>query len=319
MRVHLVGVSLVETLVAMSLGIVLGLVASVAYVQAKRDFMLQRQLVQLQDTGRYALRLLGREVSLSGFFGGLPPGQASVVSVPGEGCIEGWALDATVGLEVLDDLHVAPTPVAALQGCLDLDSVLPGTDVIAVRRTAAEPAMDNGKLAPGLSSSDIQRWYLRLGEGLKSSWRKQSARSLHQLETSSGVSYWRAMSGIYFIRPWAVDNGDGIPTLCVDALAGSTMPVRCLAEGVEDLQLQFGFDTDDDGVANRYGNAGSGDLNEAVSARIFLLLRTIEVVNSGVGNTAIAVGDRMRHFPGDGYARQVVSTTIPLDARVRLL
>ncbi|MGB1141811.1 MAG: PilW family protein [Halioglobus sp.] len=316
---HYQGVSLVEALVALGLGVVLALAASVAYVQAKRDFLFQRQLVQLQDTGGYALRLLGREISLSGFFGSMPPGISSSLSPPGEGCTEAWALEMSVGLEVLDDLHVDTMPVTALQSCLDFESVMAGSDVVAVKRTATEPSVYAGDLATGLSTSETKRWYLHVGEEADLSWRIHSAKTLRQLDTPMSASYWRAISGIYFVRTWAVEKGDGIPTLCVEALAGSTMPVRCLAEGVEDLQLQFGFDTDGDGVANRYGDADSGDLSEAISARVFIVVRTLEVVHNNSGLTALAVGDHKKSYPADGYARRVVATTVPLDARVRPL
>jgi hypothetical protein len=314
------GVSLVEVLVSIALGVILGLAAAVCYVQAKYYFLLQREVAQLQDSGRQALRLLGREVASSGFFAGLPGARLAQADAPGEGCVEGWALGGHPGLQVVDDFHAGAPAGPDLGGCLDPVSVAPGTDVMAVRRTAGEASVDGGDIAPGLPASATQRWYLRSHDAEPPGWRQYSASALRALETTPDVSLWRAISGIYFVRRWAVQEDDGIPALCVEALAGSLLAVRCLVEGVEDLQVQFGFDTDGDGVANRYGDAGpAGDTASAVSARIFLLLRSINPLHGSRANTTYALGNRVRVLGADGYLRQVMTTTVALDARARPL
>lgn len=319
-RGNALGVSLVEVLVSVALGVILGLAAAVSYVQAKHYFLLQEQVAQLQDSGRQALRLLGREVAASGFFAGLPGPSVALAEAPGEGCIEGWALEGLPGLQVVDDFHAGADVGADLGGCLDPAPVMPGTDVVAVRRTAGQASVDGGDIAPGLPESATRRWYLRSPEAGPPGWRKYSASALRALEAAPDVSLWRAISGIYFIRRWAVSEDDGIPALCVDALAGSVLAVRCLVEGVEDLQVQFGFDTDGDGVANRYGDAGiDGDIATAVSARIFLLLRSIDPLHARHANTTYALGNRVRVFGADGYLRRVMTTTVALDARARPL
>lgn len=314
------GVSLVEVLVATALGVVLGLAAALTYVHAKHFFLLQRQVAQLQDNGRQALRLLGRELASSGFFAGLPAAQVALADAPGAGCVEGWALDGPPGLQVVDDFHAGAPAVEGLGDCLEPARVMPGTDVVAVRRTAGEASIAGGDIAPALPASATQRWYLRSADAGPPGWARYSAAALRALETGPDVSLWRAISGIYFIRPWAVREGDGVPALCVDALAGSLLTVRCLVEGVEDLQVQFGFDTDGDGVADRYGDAGpGGDVAAAVSARIFLLLRSIDPLHGLDTRGAYALGNRVRVFAADGYLRQVMTTTVALDTRPRTL
>lgn len=57
---------------------------------------------------------------------------------------------------------------------------------------------------------------------------------------------------------------------------GTTYAAVPLAEGVEDMQVLYGLDIDDDGIANRYVPANNvADWNEVVSMRITLLINSI--------------------------------------------
>ena len=50
-------------------------------------------------------------------------------------------------------------------------------------------------------------------------------------------------------------------------------------EGVEDLQFEFGIDTDADGVPNQYKSAPTGaEMKHAVMAKIHILLRSVSMI-----------------------------------------
>ncbi|NGZ28699.1 MAG: hypothetical protein G8345_17625, partial [Magnetococcales bacterium] len=66
-----------------------------------------------------------------------------------------------------------------------------------------------------------------------------------------------------------------------------------LVEGVENMQILLGEDTDQDGAANRYvdGNYAGINLDNMVSVRICLLLRTDQnVTTSTIGGSHILCG-----------------------------
>jgi hypothetical protein len=91
------------------------------------------------------------------------------------------------------------------------------------------------------------------------------------------------------------------------------MITRCLVEGVEDLQLELGMDTDGDGVANRYISPGQvTDYEGAVSARVHLLLRSIYRVVGLRNDSIFTLGRRQVSKPRDGLLRRVFSTTVML-------
>ena len=70
------GLTLVELLVAMALGVILSGGVVAAYLGSKRHYVYEDQVARVQENGRYALQLLRRELAMAGFYGGprCPPG-----------------------------------------------------------------------------------------------------------------------------------------------------------------------------------------------------------------------------------------------------
>lgn len=78
---------------------------------------------------------------------------------------------------------------------------------------------------------------------------------------------------------------DGANLMCLGS--GSATP-GIIAEGIENMQILYGEDSNGDGIANRYITAGSiVAANPVVSVRIALLASTVE--NSGGADTATHV------------------------------
>ncbi len=103
---------------------------------------------------------------------------------------------------------------------------------------------------------------------------------------------------------------------------GKTLP---LVDDIEAMQVLYGVDDDEDGVANLYVNAtqvaagvvdsGSSDWERVVSVRIALLARSRE--SSGVVRQQdyyLLDGGAVEY--NDGFARRVFTTTVPLRNRV---
>jgi type IV pilus assembly protein PilW len=63
------GMTLIELMVAMAIGLFLMLVLSVAYLNAAQLFQTQNQLAELQDNGRSALEVLTKELRMVGYLG----------------------------------------------------------------------------------------------------------------------------------------------------------------------------------------------------------------------------------------------------------
>lgn len=93
---------------------------------------------------------------------------------------------------------------------------------------------------------------------------------------------------IYYIRKWlrvppstAMPNGDGLPILCRRYLNDTdttldfpAMVEDCLAEGVENLQIEWGISSDGSTVQNYVSNPTVEQLLQARTARIHILVRS---------------------------------------------
>ncbi len=318
------GLSLVELMVSMLLGLILsgGMVS--AYLGAKRNYYYEEQMARMQENGRYAMRLLSRELAMAGFFGGVPALDSVSPAAVGADCSDqAWVLDGTHPLELVNDYSGQSVPLSLHSTpltCLDSSAIALDTDLIAIKRTAGEASLRRGVPAAGLTSSTIASWYLRLTSGDHPAWEKLRSKDLLERKKAvPSLSYWEAISRIIYIRKYS-DSGienDDIPSLCMETLAGDGMTSRCLVEGIENMQLEFGIDTDADGVPNQYKSAPAGDeMKYAVTAKIHLLLRSISKVSGHQDEKTYTLGQKTLAAKHDAYLRRVFSATVLLRNRI---
>ena len=312
------GLTLVELLVSLLLGLLLSAGMVSAYLVAKSNYYYEEEMARMQENGRYAMRILSRELAMAGFYAGTPPSLAITPAAVAADCsADNWALDRAFALDLVND-YAGQIPPLSQHGtefsCLDAATILRNTDVIAVKRTAAEASLLRGVPAEALTSSTVESWYLRLRYGSVPDWEKLRPVDLRDASRAlPSLAYWEAISRVFFIRVYSSERSDNIPSLCMEALAGDAMTTRCLVEGVENLQLEFGIDTDDDGAPNRYIPAPTtAQLENAVVARIHLLLRSIGQLSGHVDDRDYRLGPKTLPAAHDAYMRRVISSTVVL-------
>lgn len=313
------GISLVELLIALLLGVLLSSGVVAAYLGGKRHFLYAEQMARMQENGRYALRLISQDLAMAGFFGGLHDASlVGTVAVAGDCAAGDWALSTSQPLGFVDNHSGVSVPLGSdghLFTCIDGASVRAGTDLLAVKRTFTEASLQRGQVAANLTRGAVELWYLQTQEGAAPRWVQHRSRELDGAAFSDPtLSLWEASARVFFIRRFAVEPADGVPTLCIDALAGDAMTVRCLVEGVEDMQFEFGLDTDGDGVANVYRDTlSSGDAALVVSASVHMLLRSLDPLPGHTDARTYRLGRRQIGPFGDGYLRSVYSTLVSLN------
>ena len=126
---------------------------------------------------------------------------------------------------------------------------------------------------------------------------------------------WEYRPAIYYIRQFANAPGDNTPTLCRKVLAGGgpSMVTECIATGIEDMQFEYGIDTSGDGNPNSYVSAPAlADLQNVVSARIFLLARTTDIDTRHVNQKTYSLSNSPDYTPVDSFHRRVFSTTVAI-------
>lgn len=311
------GFSLIELMIAMVLGLLLTTGIVTVYLESKRNYRLEDEMARMQENGRYALYLLKRELTLAGFYAGDPDIRERTPPVTAPDCSAGddWALDPNRPLALIGDFSGSlVTTSGASLGCLAAGDILASTDVLGVKRSAGEPTLRNGSYRAGAGAADQNQWYLRVADYRDDvSWRFIGAADFPAADATAGssVDYWEVYANIFFVRAFS-RAGDDIPTLCTEGLSANSMgPVECLVEGIEDLQIEFGIDLDGDGVPNRYrALPGPADMENAVVARVYLLVRSLSDVAGYRNDKRYQLGQKALPARHDGYLRRVFSTTV---------
>lgn len=100
------GMTLIELMVAMTIGLFLMLVLSTAYLNAARLFRTQNQLAELQDNGRSAIEVLTKELRMVGYLGCV--NEASLTPPPFTS-IQGYDTKTGSGIASTADFTVVDT------------------------------------------------------------------------------------------------------------------------------------------------------------------------------------------------------------------
>ena len=318
------GFSLVELMVAISLGVVMTVTVLASYIATSRSMAEDERYALMQENGRYALKVLSEDLAMVDFWGQMINTTAitTTLAVAGANCAtEPNLLDPTSAL-MFNNYHVnaitAAPPDVHFTPCSDVtDDHQAGTDIVVIKRVEGSPT-------EGAAISDAV--YLRTNG--------TTGTLIDDADVGApivGESDWRYVPRMYYVRDHNFTAGDGIPSLCrMDlvlsvgshgfgeltnpaTLAGNFDEPTCLAEGVEDIHLQFGVDTDLDGVANQYFSAPTiAQMESVVTVRIYLLMRSATVVPYYTNSKSYQLGDVAIAAPNDGFLRRVYSTTVSL-------
>jgi type IV pilus assembly protein PilW len=336
------GFSLIELMIAITLGLLLLSALAAAFVNSSRTRDELERASQQIENGRYAMQALSDDLRLAGFWAqfniraAAPPTPAAMP----DPCLLAAtpanliALRDAMPLHIqgYDDGNVATAAAIAALTCRDAASVLiladwkPGTDVVVVRRvsTCIKGATDcAASSAPYFQASLCNN----ASELASASWFDQFRldtvdgnlnRTLKNCTTTQ-TDKRQFMVRIYFIANNDAP-GDGIPTLKRAELAGSSFSMASIAPGIENLQLEYGIDSNADGAADSM-SADPGTVanwSNVVSVKVNLLARaaspslgytdpkTYTLGMKADGTTANTL------TPGGSYKRRVFQSEVRL-------
>lgn len=317
------GLTLVELMISLLLGIILSAGIVGVYLDSKRNYAAEEEMARMQENGRFSLNLLKRELTMAGLFGGTLAADEIDPQAIGTDCAGGnWALDADTAIEFTNNHDSTSDPVTVngtTLNCLNGGDIQPVTDILTIKRTAGEPTLKEDSFASSFSATSDQQWFLRMvNYGNEKEWSRIASDELEDpngpydpSDVDNQLAYWEAYTKIFYVRKYSEVAADGIPTLCVESLEGNDMVQRCLVEGIEEMHIEFGIDTDADGVVNEYTPAPSAaDLSNAVMARVYLLVRSIDELSDYENTKSYQLGQRTIAAKNDGFMRRVFSTTV---------
>jgi len=282
------GMSLVELLLAMTIGVVLLGAAVTAYLKSRETYAATETLARLQEVARYALGVIESDVRMSGHLGLMSepavvsnldgpltgPGGESVAF---EGCTENWATRVADPLSGWDQSDGA-WPFGS--GCRPFGRWRDTTDGLIVRRASADRIPQDASALKALrghvliaSSRNAAQVFVGDADGRIPAAYAQS----DPPDEPPRADTRRLLVNAYYVGTDSTAE-KGHPSLRRKRLvAGPAVQDEEIMPGVEDLQVQYGVDTDGDGSADRYLNAGDLEAGSSVvSARLWLRVRAAD-------------------------------------------
>jgi type IV pilus assembly protein PilW len=259
------GLTLVEMMVAMVVGLIMLASMSAVFVgssQSRRELQVSAQVL---ENGRYALDLLNRELSQTGFYASLSKPAGATIA-PCSVAVADWADSLAVHVVGFNNAEASPP-------CLVRK---PGTDAIFVQRAStcavgeaqceAESAA-NGYLQVSECGPEYSTTPFVVAAG--------GAAASFALKTrdcaAATAAKRKLIRRIYFV------GADDVLSYVEIGLGGASAAVP-LVEDVEQLQFAYAFDGDADGTPDCFaatlGGCAGAQWDQVIGARIWVLSRS---------------------------------------------
>ena len=343
------GLTLIEVMIAVTLSILLLSGVIQIFTSTKQSYRIQDGLSRIQENGRFAVQILSSDIQMAGFLGCNGGGQFTN-TLKSSGILEYNFAETVRGY---NDITTGSANYSYLSSAGITPDV--GTDIVVIRRPETEPfrttaptsdsevymevasSVTNGcdgtsnqingfctgdfMMIADCEKSVVFQAGTITANGLTATithpttgapgnndatWGGNGAFT-ELFDADANTEIYKLSTVVYY-----VETVDGIPSL-FQYTNGST---EALVEAIEDLQIQYGEDTSDNGIANAYRDANAvANWDNVVSAQINFLVRSKNnnMAENATGytfnGTAVASGDMTS---GDRYIRREFTTTITM-------
>lgn len=298
------GLSLIELLVALTIGAVLIFGATDVYINSRNSYGVNENVARMQETARYAMSVIEPDVRMSNYWGllkgaGAITNQAAQTAAPGvvaagapaNICGNNFAID--LGTNLQGDNNTYQLSATRKGGCdtlTDLDSGTPwNTNAVATADTlTVRRASVFANAAP--TANVLEVCTTRIAGRLQSDVTACSAAPVGQLSNLIVDAYYidrnsSQLAGLPALRRKTLSAGGAVQFVDQEIIAG-----------IEDMQVQFGIDPfGNTGVATRYVNPDAVPANaQIVAVRIWLLVRSETAEVGFTDNAVYQYGDRLQ-------------------------
>jgi type IV pilus assembly protein PilW len=330
------GFTLAELMIAMTIGLLILAGMTTLFVNtSKAQGEIEKANRQIEN-GRYAVSMLSDDLRNAGYYGEFDP---TVLAVPA--ALPDPCLLTVAALKDALPLHVQGIDNAAAGALGCLSDLRAGTDIVVLRHTrtcvagdsSCDPVSAGGPfLQASLCSNPTE---LESGNsadqyalGVDTSTLDRHKRDCTQVPGSGTLApVRRFQTNIYFVANNDNPN-DGIPTLKRGELGVSGGVLRItivpLVEGIDNLQLEYGIDTNDDGVPDLFSSdpaSANGCATPAcvpqnwrnvVSVKLNVLARNLMPTTGFTDSKKYVLGNVTVTPTGDHYKRHVFQTMVNL-------
>lgn len=315
------GFSLIELMVAITLGLVLVAGLGLLFANSSQSSNELDKSIRQMENGRYAVELLSRDISVAGYYGEVSLKGLTFASP--DSCTTalaslGWSNSGSSAPIPLTGLSNTQATVLTCLPNLKSDSI-----ALVIRRLDTI-AIDASSIVSGTpyvqtsscSDSTVDASNIKF---IASS--TASDFTLHDLSCASINKVRKFITRIYYVASCDECGVDTIPTLKRAELVGSQFVVSPLSEGVERIAFDYGFDTNGDGVPDTFrvglsGVSGSpdNDWSNVVGVRLYVLSRTTESTGGYTDSKSYLLGLAGKVGPfNDDIKRRAYSTTVRIN------
>lgn len=326
------GLSLVEVMVAVTLSLILTIGVLQIFQSTKTTYRVQEGLSRLQETGRFAISFLAKDIRMAGYSGCGNMQNVSVNVMANNPPPFTGGADSVVGFENgVGWTQPAGTPTR-----------VPGTDVIRIQRASESDLRLTGNTDP--TNGNIQIGSNPFGfqaEDVLIITDCQSADVFRATTVSGGstitISHANSNNGgtapklskdynddatvMAFISNtyYIGTNPAGNPALyliSLDSTQASGIRTAALLDDVADMQIVYGVDNNGDRMIDAYQNATAvADWATVMSARLAVLTQSPENVQPDAVSVTYNLAGTARTI-NDARLRQVFSETIAVRNRL---
>ena len=318
------GVTLVELMIALAIGLLVTVAMLKVYVDASRMYRFNEGLARVQENGRFALEFIRRDARVAGFWGcysdatltnGVSATSDAYINV-GAGHITGTSDD---GLNGSDSITFRS---ATGSGAL-VTSGMSGTGDSVTVESVGALSTNTAVLISDCEDGDLFQVTGLAGTALAHAAGANANVSPNLNKAyAAGARVYEAREATFCIAPGADPAQPALRRL-VNPTPGQTCASNGdeLLEGIENMQILYGEDTDadadganGDGTANRYVAFGASglDIDRIVSVRISLLARSLNNNLTTAPSPYTFNGIAVTPASTDKYLRKVFTTTITL-------
>jgi type IV pilus assembly protein PilW len=333
--------TLVELMVGLAVSLFITLIIQTIYTNTKNVSSIEDSLSRLQENGRFAIEMMESDIRMAGFLGCRGQSMSPLNVLNGSayqyqyaqgiygfyGAGGSWspALDSSISsfspLINTDVMTVWSTDQAGLPLIQALSSSTDNPNV------GANTVFNNGDIALitdcnaravfEVTETNPQTTGI-LSHAVTTTPSPGNAANNFQHIYGLDASVYRVTARTYYIAPSLRKPGsNSLWRYCVPKCVGTTQNDE-LSEGVDDLYIVYGIDTDGDGAANRYLTADSvttgGFWPNVVSVKINLLLATLSASSTLSQMSYSFAGQTVT--PTDRKLRSSMTTVIALRNRV---
>ena len=258
-------------MIGMTLGLMVIATVTVLFINNNRVRRETEKTSEQIENGRYATQVLLEDLRLAGYYGELNPGSLPTpATVPDPSATDAVSLAAAIPLPIqgYDNGASLPSGVSAL-----LTDLRTGSDILVLRRASTCVAGDAGC---DVFDTSANTYFQTTLCQTQLTFLTAATQFLIGTDSSQFISSNPAVTGpaapptflaskncvtpavrrTFIVRIYFVANrnqsGDGIPTLKVAELRSGQFTIAPLVAGIDQLQVEYGLDTNGDGAPDSY-------------------------------------------------------------------